>query len=180
MSSGRRCNLASVSPGLCWLLREGGLQVAVERENDHPFADSRIDVGEQGGGSGPGDFEDLLAELVSPLGNQILPHLFDHVDAFFALGQLTFSLCQDSFQANQNDVTNDESSDISGPASHKFLLKLDDGISDRGLRLASFGSVFHKGKLSTDLPSQWIYGFINNLISEKSLNYLEEQTETLI
>ena len=134
-------------------LANGIVEVVFEGQHDHPLTAVRFDVGEETRDFDAGDGGNLAAEAFPSLGNQVLPHAFDHVHALGVLGELAFGRGQDTLEPHHDHVTQDERLDLRGPASHKFLLEFNDGIADGRLRLAFGESIFHVRKRgrSTDL-----------------------------
>ena len=64
------------------------LDVAIDRKDEHPFADLHSDIGKERKGLGASNFAFLLAEFVAAQGNQVLPQSLHHVDALRRFGQL--------------------------------------------------------------------------------------------
>ena len=73
----------------------------------------------------------LLAELVTPLRNQILPQSLHHVDTFRSFCQLPFGRCQDALEPDHDQITDDRGPDIVRSPAHEFLFELDDGVANR-------------------------------------------------
>jgi hypothetical protein len=113
------------------LLPRPVLQLSIQGKNKDSFPELHVDIGKETENLGTGDFADLFAEFVTALSDQVLPKALDHFDTFRGLRQLTLSRCQHAFEPNYNQIARDQRTDFVRAAAQKFLLKLNDGITDR-------------------------------------------------
>ena len=123
---------------------KGGFLVLIEGENDNPFSDLSVNVGVERGYRPAGDVAHLLAELVPALSDEILTEPFHHLDSILGLGELAFRRGQDAFEANENNVADDEGPHIVRAAAHEFLLELDDSVANRAFHFAFTPTFFHE------------------------------------
>ena len=105
------------------------LDLPIRRKDKDPLAELHVDIGKEPEDLRPGDFADLLTELIPALRDQVLPKLFDHLDPFHRFGKLTFGRCQNAFQSDDHKIAGDECSYFIRATAHEFLLKPDDGIA---------------------------------------------------
>src|SRR5207249_11027484 len=64
--------------------------------------------------------------------------------SILGLGELAFRRGQDAFEANENNVADDEGPHIVRAAAHEFLLELDDSVANRAFHFAFTPTFFHE------------------------------------
>jgi len=138
----RSCNLAAASE--ITALLEDRFEILIQSEHNDAFPDLGIDIGKETSCLGAGDFVYLLTELLPPLRDQGLPQPPNHLDSLRGLGQLPFGRRQNAFQADQDDVFDNEGSYVLGPPAHEFLLELDDSVANRAFHFAFTPTFFHE------------------------------------
>lgn len=75
------------------LLPRSVLQFSIHRKDKHSFPELDINISEETENLRSGNLTNLFAELVSPLGNQVLPQALDHFDTLRGLRQLALGRC---------------------------------------------------------------------------------------
>ena len=77
-------------------------KVLIERKHHDPLTHLRVNVRKQSGYLDAGDAGNFAAQIVFALRNQVLAHTSDHFNAIGVLGQLPFSLGEDSPQPHDH------------------------------------------------------------------------------
>lgn len=95
----------------------------IRGEDEHLFADLYIDVGKRSQYFGSGDVAHLLAELIAPLRDEVLPQPLHHFDPFRGFGKLTFGWGQNTFQPDDDQIPGDQRTNF--VRAKTFLITLD-------------------------------------------------------
>ena len=122
---------------------KGGFLVLIEGENDNPFSDLSVNVGEQPRDLHACDVGYLGAQIFSALRNEVLTHALDHFDPLSIVCELAFSLREDPFEPDQDHIPENECPDVGWSTTHEFLFKFDDRIADHRFYFALGFCIFH-------------------------------------